>query len=107
MVTDCCFSGDGFLYAPPSNIDTESIEKLFIHKIFMMLLSNNLITTRTVDIISLWRHSCFSVYYGKRIYPKDERSTENLARYIIRESFSQERMKYYPDNENNCFYRGL
>ena len=25
------------------------------------------------------------------------RSTENLARYIIRISFSQERMKYYPD----------
>jgi len=23
--------------------------------------------------------------------------TENLARYIIRESFSQERIKYYPD----------
>ncbi len=30
---------------------------------------------------------------------KDKRSTENLARYIIRASFSQDRMKYFPDEE--------
>ena len=62
-----------------------------------MLVSKNLITTRTVDLILSWRHTGFGVYYGKRIYPKEVRSTENLARYIIRASFSQERMKYYPD----------
>ena len=48
-------------------------------------------------MIHSWRHTGFSTYYGKRIYPKDKRSTENMARYIIRASFSQERMKYYPD----------
>jgi hypothetical protein len=50
-----------------------------------------------VDLISSWRHSGFSTYCGKRINPIDKRSTENLARYIIRASFSQERMKYYPE----------
>ena len=39
----------------------------------------------------------FGVYCGKRINPKEARSTENLARYIIRASFSQERMKYFPE----------
>lgn len=97
MAADGCFSGDGFFYVPSINIDTESIEKLFIHKIFKMLLSKNLITTRTVELISSWRHSGFSVYFGKRIYPKEKISTENLARYIIRASLSQERMKYLPD----------
>lgn len=77
-------AADGFFYAPGINIDTESIEKLFIHKIFKMLLSKNLITSSTVDLIHSWRHTGFSVYCGKRIYPKDKRSTENLARYIIR-----------------------
>jgi hypothetical protein len=43
-----------------------------------------------------WAHSGFGVYCGKRINPIDTRSTENLARYIIRASFSQERMKYFP-----------
>lgn len=97
MAADGCFSGDSFFYVPSINIDTAAIEKLFIHKIFKMFLSKSLITSRVVELISSWRHSGFSVYCGKRIYPKDKISTENLARYIIRASFSQERMKYYPD----------
>ncbi|MBC8421353.1 MAG: transposase [Actinobacteria bacterium] len=97
LAADGCFSNDGFFYAPSINIDMKSIEKLFIHKIFKMLLSKNLITANMVDLIHSWRHTGFSTYCGKRINPKDKRSTENLARYIIRASFSQERMKYYPD----------
>ncbi len=88
LAADGCFSNDGFFYAPGINIDMESIEKLFIHKIFKMLLSKNLITSSTVDLIHSWRHTGFSTYCGKRICPKDKRSTENLARYIIRTSFS-------------------
>jgi len=97
LTADGCFSSDGFFYTPGITIDTASIEKLFIHKIFKMLLSRNLITQRVMDLILSWRHSGFGVYCGKRIYPKEKRSTENLSRYIIRASFSQERMKYYPD----------
>ena len=97
LAADGCFSGDGFFYAPSINIDTAAIEKLFIHKIFKMLLAKGLITQRMVELINSWKHTGFSVYCGKRIYPRDKISTENLARYIIRASFSQERMKYYPD----------
>ena len=68
-----------------------------MHKIFKMLLRKGLSTERIIELISSWRHTGFSVYSGKRINPKDARSTENLARYIIRASFSQDRMKYYPD----------
>jgi hypothetical protein len=49
----------------------------------------------TKDLISLllsWNHSGFNVFCGKRIYPTDETAIENLARYIIRASFSQKRM---------------
>jgi len=97
LTADGCFSGDGFFYVPSIDIDTASLEKLFVHKIFKMLLKKGLITERVIELISSWRHTGFSVYSGKRIYPKDKISTENLARYIIRASFSQERMKYYPD----------
>jgi len=41
-----------------------------------------------------WRHSGFQVFCGERIFPQDETAMENLARYIIRASFSQERMQY-------------
>ncbi len=97
LTTDGCFCGDGFFYAPSINIDTASLEKLFVHKIFKMLLSKGFITQRGIDLILSWAHTGFGVYCGKRINPKDVRSTENLARYIIRASSSQDRMKYFPD----------
>jgi len=48
-----------------------------------------------------WRHSGFNVYCGKAILPYNEEVLENLARYIIRASFSQERMFYIPAYESN------
>ena len=44
-----------------------------------------------------WRHSGFNVFGGQRIQPGDETAMENVARYIIRASFSQERMTYVPE----------
>lgn len=35
------------------------------------------------------------IVFGQRILPRQEKSMENLARYIIRASFSQERMTYH------------
>ena len=47
-----------------------------------------------IAMLSNWRHSGFQVFCGQRIFPGDETAMENLARYIIRASFSQERMQY-------------
>ncbi|MBI4632450.1 MAG: transposase [Deltaproteobacteria bacterium] len=47
--------------------------------------------------------SSFHVFCGNRIQPKEETAVENLARYIIRASFSQERMKYL-DTEGTVLY---
>jgi hypothetical protein len=41
------------------------------------------------------------VYCGKPIWPHNEDGLENLARYIIRASFSQERMTYIPANDSS------
>ncbi len=50
-----------------------------------------------IAMLSTWRHSGFHVFCGNRIQPKEESAMENLARYIIRASFSQERMQYLAD----------
>jgi hypothetical protein len=47
-----------------------------------------------IAMLSNWRHSGFQVFGGQRIFPQGETAMENLARYIIRASFSQERMQY-------------
>jgi hypothetical protein len=54
-------------------------------------------------MLSGWRHSGFNVFCGNRISPKDDTAMENLARYIIRASFSQERMQYL-DQEGKVVY---
>ena len=48
-------------------------------------------------MLSTWRHPGFHVFCGNRILPNDHTAMENLARYIIRASFSQERMQYLTD----------
>jgi len=50
-----------------------------------------------VAMLSTWRHSGFNVFCGNRIQPKEKEAMETLARYIIRASFSQERMQYFAD----------
>ena len=57
-----------------------------------------------IDMMMGWRHSGFNVFCGPRIQPRDEEAMENLARYIIRASFSQERMTYIPE-ESKVVYR--
>jgi hypothetical protein len=43
-----------------------------------------------------WYHSGFNVYRCPAIWPGNDTGIENLARYIIRAAFSQERMQYIP-----------
>ncbi len=59
-----------------------------------MLLSKGKITQDLIRMLRSWRHSGFNVFGGPRIYSRDEQAMENLACYIIRASFSQERMSY-------------
>jgi hypothetical protein len=54
-------------------------------------------------MLSIWRHSGFHVFCGNRISPDEETAMEKLGRYIIRASFSQERMQYR-DQEGKVVY---
>jgi len=54
-----------------------------------------------------WRHSGFNVFCSPRIQPCEEEAMENLARYIIRASFSQERMTYIPEESRKNWARSI
>ena len=84
--------------------ELKHLEAIFRRKVFKMLLSKGKITGDLVDMLMNWRHSGFNVFCGSRIRPGDENAMENLARYIIRASFSQERMTYIPE-ESKVHYR--
>jgi len=100
--TDGCFCSDGKFIAAPS-FETKQLEEIFRHKVFKMLLSKGKITGELIDMMLSWQHSGFNVYCGPRIKPDDEQAMENLARYIIRACFSQERMTYLRD-ESKVIY---
>ena len=103
LVTDGCFYGSRgmFRVAPP--LELKKLEAIFRHKVLKMLLSKGKITQEMIAMLSTCRHSGFNVFCGNRISPKDDTAMENLARYIIRASFSQERMTYL-DQEATVAY---
>jgi hypothetical protein len=103
LCTDGGFYGQGMFRVAPWFIPKD-LEKVFRYKVFKMLLSRKKITEDLVDMMMGWRHSGFNVYCGPRIQPGEEEAMENLARYIIRASFSQERMTYIPE-ESKVHYR--
>ena len=89
--------------------ELKTLEEIFRHKVFKMLLSKGKITEDLIDMLMKWRHSGFNVFCGPRIQPGEEEAMENLARYIvrpgiIRASFSQERMTYIPE-ESKVIYQ--
>jgi len=94
LCADGCFKDNGIFYAPAADLNASILEPLFRHKILAMLKKRGLITDRVIELISSWRHSGFNVYCSDRIYPRFTQSMENLARYIIRASFSAERLSY-------------
>jgi hypothetical protein len=80
-----------------------SLEAIFRRKVLRMLLNKGKLTKEMIAMLSTWRHSGFNAFCGARISPKDDTAMENLARYIIRASFSQERM-HYKDQEGKVVY---
>jgi hypothetical protein len=69
-----------------------------------MLLRRRKIRPELIENLMGWRHSGFHVHAGPRILPRHAESMENLARYIIRASFAQERMTYLP-RESRVIYQ--
>jgi len=102
LCTDGCFYGKG-IFRVAQRLRPEALEEIFRHKVFKMLLCKGKITEDLVHMLMGWRHSGFNVFCGARIDPGDEGAIENLARYIIRASFSQERMTYIPE-ESKVIY---
>jgi ribosomal protein S27E len=102
LVTDGCFYGEKgmFRVAPP--LELKKLEALFRHNVFKMLLAKGKITRELIAMHSSWKHSGFNVFCGNRISPSDDTAMENLARYIIRASFSQEGTVVYAGKDRKA-----
>lgn len=98
LAADGCSYGDSsFMVCAKPN--ARDLEDLFRHEIFQMLKAEGKINDTVIENMVNWHHSGFNVYCGNAIWPHNEEGLENLARYIIRASFSQERMTCIPAND--------
>ena len=62
--------------------DAETIERLFRHKVFRMLLDQGAIDERVVANMLTWHHTGFSAYLSGAIPGEGQADRENLARYM-------------------------
>jgi hypothetical protein len=82
----------------------KDLEELFRYEVLKMLKAEGKISDAVIENLlspangaagcKHWRHSGFNVYCGPTIWPNNDQGLEDLARYIIRACFSQERMTY-------------
>jgi len=108
IATDGCFYGDG-QFMTANRPDPQALESLFRQEVFKLLKAHGL-PDLVIENMMGWHHSGFSVYCGPAIWPGHDAGMENLARYIIRAAFSQERMTYIPatasaDGEAKVIYQ--
>jgi len=93
LATDGCFYGPAkarFKVCPKPK--AKDLEDLFRHEVFKLLRAGGKINDAIIENMLNWRHSGFNFYCGNAFWPHNEEGLENLARYIIRASISQERM---------------
>ena len=95
IATDGCFSGHGTFHVGKA-LSPQDLEYVFRHEVLKMLKSEGKIGDAVIENMLSWHHSGFNVYCGPAIWPHDKDAIENLARYIVRAPFSQERMTYIP-----------
>jgi len=97
LISDGCFHKNGIFSVAP-HIETDVLEQIFRHMVLKMLLAKGKISPDVITLMDKWRHTGFNVFCGPRILPWQKRTMENLARYIIRASFSQERITYHRES---------
>jgi hypothetical protein len=103
LITNGCFPEKGLFKVAPA-VKLKYLEKIFRSKVLTLFFSKGKITPDHINLLNSWKHSGFQVYRGPRIHPRKKEAMENLARYIIRASFSQERMTYLAE-ESRIIYR--
>lgn len=100
IATDGCFNNDGY-FMVGTRPCAKDLEYAFRQEVFKFLKKNGKINDAVIENMMNWHHSGFNIYCGEAIWPYNQDGLENLARYIIRASFSKERMTYIPENESS------
>ena len=92
IVADGLFSDDGSFHVAPTR-DLRPLENLFRARLLHMLVEKGRLPPERAEMLRKWKHSGFSLFRSRRIAPDKKDHAERLAQYIIRNSFSMEKME--------------
>ena len=92
IVADGLFRKTGTFYVMP-DVDLKPLEEIFRAKVFNMLKEEGKIDDDFIHKLMNWKHSGFSVHNKARVARDDEKGREALAQYIIRNTFSLEKIQ--------------
>jgi hypothetical protein len=92
LVAEGLFVQGGLFHVMPQ-VSLKPLEKLFQAKIIAFLVKKGLLPPERARMLQSWKHSGFNVYRSRRIRPDEREDLERLARYIIRNPFSIEKME--------------
>ena len=88
-----------FLVLPENGMD--AVEELFRARLITFLSKQGLLPPERAHMLKSWKHSGFNVHRSRRIQPDEREDLERVARYIIRNPFSTEKMEFTPPNAVN------
>ena len=88
-----------FLVLPENGMN--AVEELFRAKLITFLTKQGLLQPERAHMLKSWKHSGFNVHRSRRIQPDEREDLERITRYIIRNPFSTEKMKFKTPNAVN------
>jgi len=104
LVADGLFLESGYFFVMPK-ADLKPLREIFRALVLKMLKKEGLIDDTFIKMLMSWRHvSGFNVHNEVRIKKDDEKGIENLAQYIIRNTFSLEKLKH-DTGDSSVIYR--
>jgi len=106
LVADGLFLESGYFFVMPK-ADLRPLIELFRAHVLKMLKKEGLIDDTFITMILKWRHtSGFSVHNEVRIKQDDAKGIENLCQYIVRNTFSLEKLKF-EEGDSSVIYRSM
>jgi hypothetical protein len=97
LTADGLFRDSGLFHVCPEKGGLSALSAIFRDQVLKFLIQEGRTEVEFAEKLRSWKHSGFGVYRGERIAADDRKGLENLARYIVRNPFSLEKITYNED----------
>ena len=93
LAADGLFRNNGMFHVLAEK-GLKALEEIFRDQVLRFLIHEGRTEAEFAEKLRSWKHSGFGVYRGERITADDREGLEKLARYIVRNPFSLEKITY-------------